>query len=177
MAKAWTAQFDGVENVEVVCSDFGRFMVGTKVDCVVSPANAYGLMDGGYDQAITDWFGERLQMEVRRYILSNFCGEQPVGSSFIINTEKEGVKLIHTPTMRYPERIRDPLVVYTCMRTCLMCAMQNGVKSIVIPAFGALTGCLSPETVAQMMKRAYDQLSDPPSYISWRYAKSAYFKY
>lgn len=177
MAKAWEEQFDGVKTVKVVCSDFGRFMVEGKVDCVVSPANAYGLMDGGYDQAITDWFGEELQMRVREHILSNFCGEQPVGTSFIIDAKKDGVRLIHTPTMRYPDRIRDPLVVYTCTRTCLMCAMQNGVKSIVVPAFGALTGCLSPQTVAGMMKRAFDQLSVPPAYISWRYAKSAYFKY
>lgn len=177
MVKAWEKAFSGVEGVETVCSDFGVFMATRKVGCVVSPANAYGLMDGGYDRAITDWFGEKLQQDVRRYIMDNFYGEQPVGTSFITDTGKDGVKLIHTPTMRYPERIRDPLVIYTCMRTCLMCAMENDVESIVIPAFGALTGCVPVELVADMMKRAYDQLLNPPSYISWRYAKSVYIKY
>lgn len=177
MVKAWEKAFTGVKGVEPVCSDFGVFMATRKVGAVVSPANAYGLMDGGYDQAITDWFGEKLQQDVRRYISDNFYGEQPVGTSFIIDTGKDGVKLIHTPTMRYPERIRDPLVIYTCMRTCLMCAMENDVESIVIPAFGALTGCVPAELVADMMKRAYDQLLNPPSYISWRYAKLVYIKY
>lgn len=175
--KAWEREFANVQNVEVACSDFGVFMATHKVGCVVSPANAYGLMDGGYDQAITDWFGEKLQQDVRRYISYNFYGEQPVGTSFIIDTGKDGVKLIHTPTMRYPERIRDPLIIYTCMRTCLMCACSNDVQSIVIPAFGALTGCVSADLVALMMKRAYDQLLNPPSYISWRYADSVHFKY
>ena len=173
----WKAAFDGVKNVEAVYSDFDKFMVQNKVDCVVSPANSYGLMDGGYDLAITEWFGEGLPMRVREKILCEFFGEQPVGTSIIVDTDRDGVKLIHTPSMRYPEKIRDPLVVYTCMRTCLICAMQNGIRSIVIPAFGGLTGCLTPKTVAEMMRRAYDQLADPPKYISWRYAQSVHFIY
>ena len=39
------------EEVEVVCDDFASFMLTHDVECVVSPANAYGLMDGGYDAA------------------------------------------------------------------------------------------------------------------------------
>lgn len=31
-----------------------------RIDAVVSPANAYGLMDGGYDKALTDYFGNDL---------------------------------------------------------------------------------------------------------------------
>lgn len=173
----WKEKFKGVEGVEVVLSDFGRFMVSNKVECVVSPANSYGLMDGGYDLAITEWFGDALQMKVREKILSEFFGEQPVGTSIIVDTEKDGVKLIHTPSMRYPERIRDPLVIYTCMRTCLICAMQNDIRSMVIPAFGGLTGCVTPKVVADMMRRAYDQLANPPEYISWRYADAVHFKY
>ena len=152
-------------------------MTEYRVDCVVSPANAYGLMDGGYDLAISEWFGWDLQEKVQQYIVKHFYGEQPVGTSIIIDTDKDGIKLIHTPSMRYPDRIRDPLIVYQCMRTCLITAMQNDIGSIVIPAFGGCTGQLSPLMIAEMMWRAYKQLAEVPSEISWRYADSSYFIY
>lgn len=41
--------------------------------------------------------------------------------------------------MRIPSVIKDPMVIYHCMRTCLMTAMESGIDSIVIPAFGG--GC------------------------------------
>lgn len=52
----WTSYFGENKEVEIVCSDFGDFMDTNRVECVVSPANSYGLMDGGYDLAISDWF-------------------------------------------------------------------------------------------------------------------------
>lgn len=36
---------------------FTDFMDTYDVECVVSPANSFGLMDGGYDLTITMWFG------------------------------------------------------------------------------------------------------------------------
>ena len=41
------------------------------VECVVSPANSYGFMDGGYDLAITNYFGEALMEKVQRLIIKN----------------------------------------------------------------------------------------------------------
>ena len=106
------------------------------VECIVSPANSYGLMDGGYDLAITEWFGEELMRKAQDYILKNYRGEQPLASSFIINTGVNGIKLIHTPSMRIPSVIMDPTIVYHCTRSALLTAMDNDVKSIVLPAFG-----------------------------------------
>lgn len=166
----WKLYFADAENVKVVCDDFGHFMDTTEVDCVVSPANSYGIMDGGYDLAISEWFGWDLVDKVQKYILEHFRGEQPVGTSFIIDTDVKDIKLIHTPTMRIPSIIREPLVVYQCMRTCLMTAMDNEVKSIVIPAFGGQCGKLHPQTVAKMMWKGYEQVMNPPSEITWQYA-------
>ena len=133
MTEAWEQYFPAVPNVKIINDDFANFMNTHSVDCVVSPANAYGLMDGGYDYAISEWFGWDLQKKVQKYILEKLYGEQPVGISIIIDTGKNGIKLIHTPSMRYPDKIREPLIVYQCMRTCLMTAMNNGVRTIVIP--------------------------------------------
>ena len=163
--------FDSAPEVEIVCDEFQHFMKTRQVQCVVSPANAFGLMDGGYDLAITEWFGEHLQERVQQYILHHFYGEQPVGTSFLIDAGKDGQSLIHTPTMRTPQRILDPRVIYQCMRTTLMCAAEHSIESIVIPMFGGLTGGVRPQLVADMMWRAYQQLKNPPERIDWSYVE------
>lgn len=155
------------EDVEVVCDDFARFMSTHEVECIVSPANAFGLMDGGYDLAITEWFGEQLQERVQKYILTHYYGEQPVGTSFIIDAGKNGQKLIHTPTMRVPSKILEPAVVYQSMRTTLMVALENHIESIVIPVFGGLTGQVDALLAAKMMWLGYDQIMRPNTTIDW----------
>ena len=123
--------FKDETNIEYVSCDFLEFMKNNKVECVVSPANAFGLMDGGFDKAITKWYGDELQSKVQKYIIENYFGEQPVGTSFIIETGKANEYLIHTPTMRVPERIIDPRVIYQCMRTSLIEAKKHNIEIIL----------------------------------------------
>ena len=161
------------DDIVFVEEDFFSFMQKTNVECIVSPANSFGLMDGGYDLALSEWFGPQLQKNVQQYIIDNFWGEQPVGTSFIIDANEKGQKLIHTPSMQTPREIVDPFVVYQCMRTTLMCAYQNNVKSILIPLFGGGCGGVHPQTIAKMMKLAYDQIHNPPEKLDWSYADIA----
>lgn len=158
MIREWKRYFADVSCVEIVHDDFENFMKIHKVDCVVSPANSFGLMDGGYDLAISKWFSWGLMESVQSYIINNYYGEQPVATSFTLDTTVEGVKLIHTPTMREPDEIREPLVVYQCMRTTLIEAIKNNIQEIVIPSFGGGTGCLKHETIAKMMYQGYMQV-------------------
>lgn len=158
MIREWKRYFADVSCVEIVYDDFENFMKIHKVDCVVSPANSFGLMDGGYDLAISKWFSWGLMESVQSYIINNYYGEQPVATSFTLDTTVEGVKLIHTPTMREPDEIREPLVVYQCMRTTLIEAIKNNIQEIVIPSFGGGTGCLKHETIAKMMYQGYMQV-------------------
>lgn len=166
----WKLYFRDHPEVSIVCDDFLHFMDTTKVECVVSPANSYGLMDGGFDLAISEWFGWSLQEKVQKYIMEHYRGEQPVGTSFVLDTGVDSIKLIHTPSMRIPSVIKEPLVVYQCMRTCLMTALDNGIESIVIPAFGGGCGWLREQTICSMMYEAYIQVMNPPEKISWEYA-------
>ncbi len=158
------------EAVELVNESFEKFMLNNHVQCVVSPANSFGLMDGGFDLALTDWYGDQLQERVQQYIIDNFYGEQPVGSSFIIETKKNNQFLIHTPTMQTPQLIEDPRVIYQCMRSTLIEARRNNIESILIPMFGGACGGVKPEIVAKMMWLAYKQLKNTPSKIDWDYA-------
>lgn len=175
MVKEWNKYFSEAK-VDIVCEDFEEFMSKNKVDCVVSPANSFGLMDGGYDAAITEWFGDKLQYDVQEYIKRNFLGEQPVGSSFIIETPDENIKLIHTPTMRIPEKILDEAIIYHCMRSCLITAIQNKTEHILIPAFGALTGGVKCDKVAEMMWLAYKQIYSENKEITWEYAIDTHYR-
>ncbi len=164
-------------NIEYINSDFIEFMKNNKVNCVVSPANSFGLMDGGFDLAITKWYGDQLQKRVQKYIIDNYYGEQPIGTSFIIETGKENEYLIHTPTMRVPERILDSRVIYHCMRSTLIEAKKHNIESIVIPMFGGTTGCISSNTIACLMYEAYKQLQDVPKELNWEYANKIKLKW
>ncbi len=174
MAEAWEDAFRGYKGVTAHCCDFRTFIgQHPEVDAVVSPANAYGLMDGNYDRAISEEFGPALAERVRAVILEQFCGEQPVGTSFSVPIPgREDILLIHTPTMRAPSPIVDPLVVYQCMRTTLMEAMRTSRQRIVVPAFGGACGFLPFKKIAMLMWEAYLQIADPPTEITWEYALS-----
>lgn len=159
------------EDVILVNDSFENFMRENKVQCIVSPANSFGLMDGGYDLAITEWFGNRLQKRVQKYILENFYGEQPVATSFIIDAQKDNQYLIHTPTMRTPQKIVDSRIIYQCMRTTLMIAKKNDIGSILIPMFGTSCGGIHGDIAAKMMHLAYNQIMNPPNEIDWKNIK------
>ena len=154
--------FKDIKNVEVVNDYIQDFYEEHKneIDCLVSPANAFGIMTGGYDAALSDILGWDFQLKVQKYIKDNFYGEQLVGTSFIIDTDIPGLKLIHTPTMQYPSVIIDDMVIYHCMRATLMCALENNVKCIVIPVFGGRCGGVKSEVAAKRMKDAYLQIRD-----------------
>lgn len=173
MAAYWKQAFVGTD-VECVCDDFAAFMDrhGDEVSCVVSPANSYGLMDGGFDLALTRYFGEDLPKAVQTHIRENYHSEQPVGTSFLISIPSSDKYLIHTPTMRIPSRIYDNMVVYHAMRSTLLEAIRHNVQSIVIPAFGGRCGCVPKDVIAQAMRIAYDQIVSPaPSNLTWDYAQ------
>lgn len=185
MCNAWKEYFEGLYNIEVVNDNFKHFMdEHLEIDCVVSPANSFGLMDGGYDKAIIDYFGTGLMNDVKKAIIYNWHGEQPVGTSLsvpiynrVINTiyGSKICTLIHTPTMRTPEKISDSRIIYQCMRTTLIEAKRKQVKHIVIPAFGGATGGISYNEIARLMFLAYEQIVNSPirpQEINWKYAMS-----
>lgn len=172
MVGYWVQAFKDTD-VECICDDFASFMRqrGNEIDCVVSPANSYGLMDGGYDLAISNWFGEKLPQKVQKYIQAHYHGEQPVGTSFLIQIPDSEKYLAHTPTMRIPSPIYDWMTVYHAMRSTLLEALRYPVNTILVPAFGGRCGEVPKGILARMMRLAYDQvLSDIPKELTWKYA-------
>lgn len=153
ITQSWNKCFTNLANI--IQDDFKHFMDNHTIDCVVSPGNSKGIMAGGYDLAITKYFGWDLTKKVQKYIIDNFHGLQPVGSAFITDIPNSNVKLIHCPTMISPSVIKDTKVIYNCMLNTLKVAKANNIQSIVIPAFGGATGQVSPEEIAKQMYLAY----------------------
>lgn len=168
--------FDPHPAVEVVQDYFEKLPA---FDCMVSAANSFGIMDGGVDLAIINYFGMDLQYRVQERIIHGFKGEQPVGTSFIVPTQNPRHPYVaHTPTMRYPLRITRTDNVYNAMFAMLRAVEQHNVSSgkqkieiVACPGLGTATGGVAPMEAARQMELAYRNFMNPPRSITWKYAK------
>jgi O-acetyl-ADP-ribose deacetylase (regulator of RNase III) len=122
---AFREEFEGLPNVEVVDGFFEQL---PEFDCMVSPANSFGLMDGGVDAAIIRFFGDALMDRVQERILDEYLGEQPVGTSMMVETEHPRHPfLAHTPTMRVPMPIARTDYPYLAMWAMLLAVRRHSL--------------------------------------------------
>lgn len=157
MTACWQRDFEKEKDVRIVNQDFMEFMDShPEIDCLASAGNSFGLMTGGLDGAYLAYFGTDLQMAVQKKIREEHLGEQPVGTSLFVEIPHfEPLGLIHTPSMRIPQPVIDPRIIYSCMRSTLVMAVRQNREQIMIPAFGHLTGRVKAEIVSELMYRAY----------------------
>jgi len=174
LCNAFREYFPESAQVQIVTGTFERLAV---FDCVVSPANSFGLMDGGVDAAITAFFGDQLMHRVQHTIIDEFMGEQPVGTSIIVETGNPTHPfLAHTPTMRVPMEIAHTDHIYLAMFAMLRAVHQhnkNGkqpISSVACPGLGTGTGHVPFREAARQMALAYTNFLNPPQYIDWIYA-------
>lgn len=151
---AWQILFREEPDVEVYCD---KFQAITKYDAIVSPANSFGIMDGGFDLALKNYFGVNLVARVQNHIKNWFFGEQPVGTSFITETlNEQHPYLVHAPTMRTPGSIVGTNNVYFAMLSILQSVKHhNKIETLLCPGLGALAGGLSGPECAEQMYAAY----------------------
>jgi O-acetyl-ADP-ribose deacetylase (regulator of RNase III) len=178
--------FSGFPDVEC---EFSRFE-DIEFDCIVSAANSFGLMDGGVDQCITDYFGIQMMHRVQDRILKEFAGEQPVGTSIIVLGDKEidignNKYVAHTPTMRVPRDVIDSDNPYKAMKAALLAvqhhnmlidcgephdAISTRINTLVTPGLATLCGRVPYDTAANQMALATYHVMNPPKAINWYYA-------
>jgi len=146
---------------------------------MVSAANSFGLMDGGVDLAISNYFGFELMDRVQARIVEEFRGEQPVGTSIIVPTDHpKHPWLAHTPTMRVPLAIRTTDNPYCAMFAMLLAiyhhnqSNRSAIESVACPGLGTGTGGVAQEEAARQMSLAYRHFLNPPDAIHWPYAKN-----
>ena len=148
--EAFKKHFAQFKQVEVVNVPFEKVM--HRSDCVVSAANSFGLMDGGVDQCITDYFGVQMMKRVQQMVIEEYWGEQPVGTSMIVrgneNYEfdtsipnkpklKKNKYVAHTPTMRIPMDINKTSYVYSAMKAMLIAVEQHNKMYDVFTSNGS----------------------------------------
>jgi O-acetyl-ADP-ribose deacetylase (regulator of RNase III) len=180
LCEALQERFAGLPDVEIVQGYFERL---PEYDCMVSAANSFGLMDGGVDLAITQFFGNRLMHRVQQRILEDYLGEQPVGTSMIVETGHPNHPfLAHTPTMRVPMAIAHTDNVYKAMWAMLLAVRQHNqtaqqkIEIIACPGLGTRTGEVPFQQAAKQMALAYRNFLYPPRSIDWIFATDRQFQ-
>ena len=155
----------------------GVFESLSEYDCLVSPANSFGLMDGGTDAAIVRFFGEDLMKRVQQRILAEYLGEQPVGTSMLVETGHPGHPFIaHTPTMRVPMPIARSDNVYLAMWAMLLSIHQHNqqaerrINVVACPGLGTGIGRMPFPEAARQMALAYRHFLSPPRGLNWQFA-------
>ncbi len=167
LCDAWEEVFDGDNRVEVHCGDF----FARPADAMLSPANSFGIMDGGLDLAIRDELGFGVEKRVQQVILESYFGELPVGAAIVVPTgQKRWPHLVSAPTMRIPEPVPYSLNAYLAFRAALVAIWrhnqnredQHTIKSMVVPGLATGIGRMSPRRCAGQMRVAWRQFRGGP---------------
>lgn len=171
LVAAWSEAFEAFDFVSCHQADF----FARHADAMVSPANSFGIMDGGLDLAIRNELGFQVQEAAQRIILERHHGELHVGSAEVVATaDPRWPYLVVAPTMRVPERIAQTLNAYVAFRAALMAVMRYNestggvIRSLVCPGLGTGIGGLDPRTCAAQMRVALKQVFNPPRIPSYQ---------
>jgi O-acetyl-ADP-ribose deacetylase (regulator of RNase III) len=124
-------------DVEVIdCDYFAR-----PAAAMVSPANSFGIMDGGLDLAIRDALGFQVQRRVQRMIVERHHGELPIGAAELVETgDARWPHLVVAPTMRVPENVAQTLNAYLAFRATLLACRRHAAPIDSLVCCGLATG-------------------------------------
>lgn len=157
MCQEWKKHFLGCNDIFVFNGDF--FDLDT--DCIVSPANSFGFMDGGLDLLISDVLGWQIQTKLQIELNENYNGELLVGQAILIETDKANVPYcISAPTMRTPRRLEGNENVYLATKAIFRILLENKdkIKFVTISGLGTGVGRVPFDICAKQMKQAYDDV-------------------
>ena len=158
MIRAWRGAFADREDVKVFDDDYFARPAGA----MVSPANSFGIMDGGLDAAIRDVLGFQVQQRVQRVIVENHHGELPIGCAEVVATgDERWPVLVVAPTMRIPESVAQTLNAYLAFRAVVLACKRAGVKSVVCCGLATGIGGMEPQRAAVQMRMALIHATGP----------------
>lgn len=165
LVNRWTEQFSDCPGVEAIVGDYFQ----RPADALVSPANSFGIMDGGLDLAIRDELGFVVESRIQQVILEKHHGELPVGCAEIVATDHPRWRyMVAAPTMRVPEPIPFTINAYLAFRAILL-AVENfnkrhgkrEIDSLVCCGLGTGIGKVSANKCALQMRMAYHVMKTP----------------
>ena len=158
MCDEWSKLFTGIgyENIVIHNGDF----FSLPADCIVSPANSFGFMDGGLDGVITQKIGNKTQEKLQKLIKENYHGELLVGQAVLIETEYQEIPYcISAPTMRVSLKISNLANVYLASKAAFRVMLSNPkIQTVTMSGLGTGVGAVLPHVCARQMKKAYDEV-------------------
>ena len=165
LCNKWKQVFSSYPEVEVLSGNYFQ----QSADAIVSPANSFGIMDGGLDLAIRNELGFQVEIDIQEVILNKYHGEMPIGSAEIINTNhNKWSYMIAAPTMRVPENIAFTLNAYIAFRAILIAINsfneskpKKPIKSLVCSGLGTGIGYMESVKCAAQMRAAYKLIKEP----------------
>jgi O-acetyl-ADP-ribose deacetylase (regulator of RNase III) len=165
LVAAWQEAFADVEEVTVRAGDF----FASPANAMVSPANSFGIMDGGLDLAIRDALGGDVQKRVHEVLLSRHHGELPVGFAEIVETgHASWPLLVVAPTMRVPESVAQTTNAYLAFRAALLAVKRfneahgtDTIRTLLCPGLGTGIGGMSPKRCTVQMLMAWKTVVGP----------------
>jgi O-acetyl-ADP-ribose deacetylase (regulator of RNase III) len=158
VASALQGAFSRFSEVEVRHGD----LLEVAEQCVVSPANSFGFMDGGFDRVLYSFFGPSIQSRVQDAINRRPEGCLPVGASLVIRTGHSRIPfLLVAPTVTLPEQV-EASNAYRAMRAILRIARAENSTFSKVFCPGLTTGVagVPPTEAADQMARAYADFID-----------------
>jgi len=154
LVEAWQREFGKYTNFEFYCGD----VFDKKADIIVSPANSFGIMDGGIDLKYSQMMGWHVQETLQKKIEKDFDGELLVGQSCLVPTNfAQFPNMLSAPTMRVPMFLRGTPNVYLASKAIFLAVkkIENEVTCL-IPGLGTGCGAVVYEIAAQKMRMAYE---------------------
>jgi O-acetyl-ADP-ribose deacetylase (regulator of RNase III) len=131
-------------------------------ECVVSPANSFGFMDGGFDRELYSFFGPAIESRVQDAINRRPEGHLPIGASLVVRTGHSRVPfLLVAPTVTLPEQT-DPTNAYRAMRAILRIARAESAffSHVFCPGLATGVGGVTLSEAADQMARAYNDFTN-----------------
>jgi O-acetyl-ADP-ribose deacetylase (regulator of RNase III) len=167
----WRQVFSSYPEVEVLTGDYFQ----QSADAIVSPANSFGIMDGGLDLAIRNELGFQIETDIQEVILNKYHGEMPIGTAEIINTNHDRWSfMIAAPTMRIPENVAYTLNAYIAFRAILIAINSLNksepkklIKTLVCSGLGTGIGSMEAVKCAAQMRAAYKLIKEPARVSSY----------
>ena len=156
MCEYWKIHFKDCNDVIIHNGDF----FSLQIDCVVSPANSFGFMDGSLDFVISNKLGWQVQNKLQKQIQEKYFGELLVGQAILIETEFNEIPFcISAPTMRVPMILKDTVNVYLASKAIFyLLKKESRIKTITISGLGTGVGQIPYDICAKQMKQAYTDI-------------------
>lgn len=137
----------------------------------VSPANSFGIMDGGLDDAIVGTLGAQIALTVREMIVAKHHGELHVGSAEIVETgDTRWPHLVVAPTMRVPDNVSRTTNAYVAFRAILLTVKRfneenaaSPIRTLLCSGLATGVGAMPARRSAAQMRIAYRQIKNAPT--------------